>query len=320
VHRSFRLAGLTWGQSLIFGHTARWPTLLEGGGEGDFSRVLILISMWGLIVGENIGLIRPGQAEALTQFLETAECSREIGLHASGEAISTITDGFIALIESGTFIRECIRRSMQSAFPLQIQTFSEATELQRNCHKLPKMVLLSAIEDNKESNGNVFKILSQIAPGIPIIVLAYNNDTEMAKAAFCHGAKGYIPVTLGFDIAIEAVRFVLAGGTYVPIDYLLMRTWPSEAPVDGLPVSGAVTARELEVVRAIQRGKSNKVIAYELGMCESTVKVHVRRVMKKLKAKNRTEVAIKTSELLKCSNCTMQRECWSAGYCAQRAG
>jgi len=65
-----------------------------------------------------------------------------------------------------------------------------------------------------------------------------------------------------------------------------------------LPASGVVTPRELEVVRAIQRGSSNKVIAYELGMCESTVKVHVRRVMKKLKAKNRTEVAIKSSELL----------------------
>jgi DNA-binding NarL/FixJ family response regulator len=269
-------------------------------------------------VGENMGFIQPDPAQGLGQFLETAGCSGEC-LHTSGQAVSTISDEFIALIESRTFIRECIRRSMQAAFRLQIQTFSEPIELQSNCHELPKLILLSAIEDNKENNGSIFKILSQIAPRIPIIVLASNNDTEMAKAAFCYGVKGYIPVTLGFDIAIEAVRFVLAGGTYVPIDYLLMRTWPSEAPVERLPASGAVTPRELAVVRAIQRGKSNKVIAYELGMCESTVKVHVRRVMKKLKAKNRTDVAIKTSELLRCSDCTMQRECWSAGYCAQTA-
>ena len=75
----------------------------------------------------------------------------------------------------------------------------------------------------------------------------------MAKAAFCHGAKGYIPVTLGFDIAIEAVRFVLAGGTYVPIDYLLVRTWRENLPSEA-PASGALTARELAVVRAIQQG------------------------------------------------------------------
>ena len=76
-----------------------------------------------------------------------------------------------------------------------------------------------------------------------------------------------------------------------PIDYLLMRSWPGDLRSDTLGISGAVTARELAVVRAIQHGKSNKVIAYEFGMCESTVKVHVRRVMKKLRAKNRTEVA-----------------------------
>ena len=265
-------------------------------------------------MGENISLIQVDGARALTQLREPAERSEDIGLHASGEAV---TDGFIAVIESRTFIRECIRRSMQSAFPLHIQTFSEPVELQRG--QLPNLILISEIEDNRDSGANVFKLLSEIAPRIPIIVLAYNNDAEMAKAAIGHGVKGYIPVTLGFDIAIEAVRFVLAGGTYVPIDYVLMRNWPGDPPRESLPTSGAVTARELAVVRAIQHGKSNKVIAYELGMCESTVKVHVRRIMKKLKAKNRTEVAIKSSELLRCSRCTMQRECWSAGYCAQRA-
>ncbi len=270
-------------------------------------------------MGDNIGLIQVDGARALTQFLETAERFEEIGLDASGEAVSAITDGFIAVIESRTFIRECIRRSMQSAFPLQIRTFSDAVELQRKCNQLPNLILLSAIGDGRESGANVFKIMSQIAPRIPVIVLAFNNDAEMAKAAISQGVKGYIPVTLGFDIAIEAVRFVLAGGTYVPIDYLLMRSWPGDPPSEALPASGGVTARELAVVRAIQHGKSNKVIAYELGMCESTVKVHVRRIMKKLKAKNRTEVAIKSSELLRCSNCTMQRECWSAGHCAQRA-
>jgi DNA-binding NarL/FixJ family response regulator len=249
-------------------------------------------------MGDNISLVRVNEAEALTQLLKTAERSKENNQLASGETVSTITDEFIAVIENRTFIRECIRRSMQSAFPLQIKTFSDAIELQRKCNELPKLILISVIEDNKDANGNVFEILSQVGSRIPIIVLAYNNDIELAKAAIGHGAKGYIPVTLGFDIAIEAVRFVLAGGSYVPIDYLLMRTWPGDAPSGPLPTSGAVTARELAVVRAIQRGKSNKVIAYELAMCESTVKVHVRRIMKKLNAKNRTDVAIKSQSVL----------------------
>jgi DNA-binding NarL/FixJ family response regulator len=102
---------------------------------------------------------------------------------------------------------------------------------------------------------------------------------------------------MGFEITIEAVRFVLAGGTYAPMDSLLARGGPEDAPSQP-PTSGLVTARELAVVRAIQQGKSNKIIAYELNMCESTVKVHVRRIMKKLSAKNRTDVAIKSQSVL----------------------
>ena len=271
--------------------------LVEEWAGQDFYASLSGFPRRGVLMGDNIGLVRVNEAQALTQVLKTAERSEEIDLHGSGETVSTITDEFIAVIESRIFIQECIRRSMQLAFPLQIQTFPNAIELQRKWHKLPKLIFLSAIEDNKEANGNVFKILSQIAPGIPIIVLAHNKDNELAKAAICQGAKGYIPVTLGFDIAIEAVRFVLAGGTYVPLDCLLARDPPGDAPCQP-PTSGAFTGRELAVIRAIQKGKSNKVIAYELNMCESTVKVHVRHIMKKLSAKNRTDVAIKSQYVL----------------------
>jgi DNA-binding CsgD family transcriptional regulator len=101
-----------------------------------------------------------------------------------------------------------------------------------------------------------------------------------------------------FDIAVEAVRFVLAGGTYVPLECVLATGGSGIAAAQPSPSVGAVTGRELAVVRAIQQGKSNKVIAYDLNMCESTVKVHVRNIMKKLKARNRTEVAIKAQTVL----------------------
>ena len=59
------------------------------------------------------------------------------------------------------------------------------------------------------------------------------------------------------------------------------------------------TAKQTAVIEAIRRGKANKVIAYELNMCESTVKVHVRNIMKKLQAKNRTQVALLTQHMVR---------------------
>jgi DNA-binding NarL/FixJ family response regulator len=246
-------------------------------------------------VQDNLDRIPVENALALTPRLKTGERSREISPFEAGSAEA---NGFIAVIEGRTFIRECVRRSVQSAFPLPVLTYSTAVELEQQ-HLLasPKLIIFSWVEDNREASISALKVLSELAPSIPVIVLAYNNDAELARTAICHGAKGYIPVTMGFEITIEAVRFVLAGGTYAPMDSLLARGGPEDAPSQP-PTSGLVTARELAVVRAIQKGKSNKVIAYELNMCESTVKVHVRRIMKKLNAKNRTDVAIKSQSVL----------------------
>jgi len=64
-------------------------------------------------------------------------------------------------------------------------------------------------------------------------------------------------------------------------------------PRAAAPDRSTFTTRERHVIGAIKQGKSNKIIAYELSMCESTVKVHVRHIMKKLGARNRTAVAMR---------------------------
>ena len=162
------------------------------------------------------------EARAETPFSATLRLSEEIDVRRAYGGGEAKLGGFIAVIESRTFIRECIRRSVQSAFPLPVLTYSTAIELEQQ-HLLtsPQLIIFSWVEDNKEASTNALKVLSELAPRIPVIVLAYNNDAELARTAICHGAKGYIPVTMGFEITIEAVRFVLAGGTYVPMDCLL---------------------------------------------------------------------------------------------------
>ena len=207
-------------------------------------------------------------------------------------------DGFIAVIESRTFLQECIRRSARLALPLPIITYSTVFELEQHSPASPEIIILSLTQGGGEAVINAVTNLSKLFPGIPVIVLADKNDSELARTAIRHGAKGYIPFTIGFDIAVAAVRFVLAGGTYVPMDCFLATGWSGVAAAQQSPSAEAVTSRELAVIRAIQQGKPNKVIAYALDMCESTVKVHVRNIMKKLKAKNRTDVAIKARTVL----------------------
>ena len=243
-------------------------------------------------MGNNVGTCIPTiEAQAQRQGLQTDTLAQE-----REEDGSPKVDGFIAVIESRRFLRECIRRSMQSAFSLPIVTCSTLSELELGLkHASAAVVIVSWMEASNEGNTNVLNALSELVPNVPVVVIAQTNDVDLARTAIRHGAKGYIPCTLGFDITVEAVRFVLAGGTYVPIDCVLA-TGPSVLASPVPRPSGGVTAREAAVIRAIQQGKPNKVIAYELNMCESTVKVHVRNLMKKMKAKNRTDLAMKAQD------------------------
>jgi DNA-binding NarL/FixJ family response regulator len=227
-----------------------------------------------------------------------------------------VVEGLFAIIDGRKFFGECIRRSVHSAFTRPVETYSSVTEFQ---NKRPStsigLIIMSLSEDSIQAAADALQALSELAPRVPIVVLSDKSDLEFARAMMGRGARGYIPVTMGFEIAIEAVRFVLAGGTYLPVDFFFTPNSPEVAPQRRWSASGVVTARELAVVRAIQQGKPNKVIASELHMCESTVKVHVRHIMKKLAAKNRTDVAIKSAGLM-CSKCTAYSECWSAGRCS----
>jgi hypothetical protein len=85
----------------------------------------------GLLVSDNISLIQVDGSQALTELPETPERSEEIDLQASSDAVSTITEGFIAVIESRIFIRECIRRSSNRRFPFKFKPF----QTQLNCNR-----------------------------------------------------------------------------------------------------------------------------------------------------------------------------------------
>jgi DNA-binding NarL/FixJ family response regulator len=214
--------------------------------------------------------------------------------HRACQADSAKADASIAIIESRPFLRECIRRSMQSALSISVQTYSTLSELGAQTNGASAdLVVLSLLEASSEACANALKELSEFASGRPVIVLASTNDAGLARAAIHCGAKGFIPVTMGFEIAIEVMRFILAGGTYIPPDCLLAPDQLGLPAPTTLSRLNMLTSRELSVVQAIQQGKSNKIIAHELNMCLSTVKVHVRHVMRKMNAKNRTDVAMK---------------------------
>ena len=208
------------------------------------------------------------------------------------------TSGNIAIIESNPFLGVCIARAISNSLGCSAKVFSVAEEfIKENGASKTAAVVLSCAN---QTNGGIQRDLELIFAtdaGLPTIVLGQGDDPEAALFAISRGAKAYIPTSLRWEIALEAIRIVLAGGTYLPMEYAVALR--SSVLTERRPIAlTGITERELTVLRAIKHGKRNKVIANELNVSESTVKAHVRHIMSKLQARTRTELAVRSAEML----------------------
>jgi DNA-binding NarL/FixJ family response regulator len=138
------------------------------------------------------------------------------------------------------------------------------------------------------------------APHVPLAVVSADDDPELVRTLLPLGVAGFIPKTESSAVIASAVRLILAGGVYVPPRLLADRAVaiPSPTP-NGAPALPALTERQMEVVRLLARGLSNKAIARELGVTEGTVKVHLLAVFRALDVRNRTAAVLQAQRFLR---------------------
>ena len=140
------------------------------------------------------------------------------------------------------------------------------------------------------------------APSIPLIVITANEDDRILLELFDCGIAGFIPKTSTGELIEAAIRVVLAGGRYLPpriADLAREGAKQGQAPPDGGPRTDQIarlTQRQVEVLRLISDGESNKEIARALTLSPATVKAHVAAVIAVLGATNRTEAAARARE------------------------
>ncbi len=145
--------------------------------------------------------------------------------------------------------------------------------------------------------------LRAAVPGTPLVVLSAEDDPGVVRAAIEGGAMGFIPKSSTPEVLIQALRLVLAQGVYLPPAALeAARLDPSADPSPAPTGAGAgmqpgLTSRQLEVLRCVIKGKSNKAIARELEVSEGTIKAHLSAVFLALGAHNRTEMVYAAAKL-----------------------
>ena len=149
--------------------------------------------------------------------------------------------------------------------------------------------------------------IHEAAPETPIIILSAVFDKEIVQKTIELGAAGYIPKTSSNAVILSAINLVLSGGVYIPVELLngtnknefdlLKQVENIEQEKDVQEKVKILSPRQIDVLKLIADGKSNKQIAYELGLTEGKIKLYVTAILKILNVYNRTGAVVEAAKL-----------------------
>ncbi|MQX74031.1 DNA-binding response regulator [Sinorhizobium meliloti] len=224
-----------------------------------------------------------------------------MGNEEEEQSLENVDKRCLLILDGRALGRECLARTLiNHGLAMDVAAYGSIDdwrEMKDNCPPVAAVLFNIGARQDGEIATDIPTLASEFRPA-PVVVLSDSDDIAQILQVLEGGAKGFIPTSVGVDVCIEAIGLAIAGGVFVPASSVgaarhLIETEKHVAP----PLAGMFTIRQAEVVEALRKGKANKIIAYELNLRESTVKVHIRTIMKKLKATNRTEVACKLNEM-----------------------
>ena len=208
-----------------------------------------------------------------------------------------------ALVDCYCLSRDCIISAIHTlGRDIKIVPFSSIRECITYTENDLDIIVYYCHDDTalERLTGQEVTTLRQAFSDLPIIVLSdakQASQPKMAKAVIRSGARGFIPTrTIEMPIVPAAIRYVSEGGTVVPIDVLFSERAEEDESRDHEAGTVGLTSRQMAVLAHLRKGKPNKIIAHDLHMSESTVKVHIRNIMRKMGATNRTQAVYKAHQ------------------------
>jgi DNA-binding NarL/FixJ family response regulator len=212
-------------------------------------------------------------------------------------------------------LREHVRQLAQGVEVFEARTSKEALAL-ATLHGPLDLALL----DLNLPDAHGFSALTTLRdqhPELPVVVLSAQDDRATVFAALDHGAMGFVPKTAATPVLLSALRLVLSGGTYLPAVILDLHNTAGQRPappaIEHLspvrtPAELGMTPRQAQVLTLVVQGKPNKLICRELGLAESTVKIHITSILRALNVSNRVQAVIAVARL------GLQLETMGAGF------
>lgn len=196
-----------------------------------------------------------------------------------------------ALFRDGLALR--LEQVASDAVILQASNYAQIFKIIKNDTDIAIIILDIEMQDMPwmEALQEMRKLLPQTA----IVVVSASEDGRTIRSVMSTGVKGYIPKRSDIKVFDNALKLILDGGTYVPPVLI------NNPPINNLSTKSTglktLTNRQSQVLDLIAQGKSNKQIAYDMGVSESTVKLHINALLRSLHVSNRTQAVVTAQKL-----------------------
>lgn len=204
----------------------------------------------------------------------------------------------ILITDEHPLYRDRLSLDLEQQFPdtiiIQASNFSQAVKIIYEESGIDFILLDLDMSDVKWEEG--IKFLKQKAPDVKIIALSACEDVREIMKILDLGIKGYIPKRADTKAVKEALKNILNGGTYFPTALNKNNSEVSDIPRYKVKIKN-LTNRQSQVLDLIAEGKSNKQIAYEMGVSEATVKLHINALLRSLNVNNRTQAVITAQKM-----------------------
>lgn len=168
-------------------------------------------------------------------------------------------------------------------------------------HPSLDLVLLDLNMPGMDGLNGIVRMRSTF-PDIPVVILSAEQDKKVVLQAMTYGAVGFITKSMAREKILDAVAQILDGQAYLPPDIIRRNDAPANThgqQHDAIQpeLVSSLTRRQLLVFERMANGDSNKQIAYELNIAETTVKAHVTAILRKLKVHNRMKAVLCASTI-----------------------
>ena len=200
----------------------------------------------------------------------------------------------ILIIDDHPLIREALEAALQKNWPaMKIQCAASLEDALVQIATLPTIDLAFLDLTMPGHHGlSALWTLRERCPALPIVIFSAHCAPETIRSALASGARGFIPKHCSSDLIHHALRLILDGGVYVPIDALstvephagVSESAPQFPDPMGLP------RRQREIVELVARGLSNKEICRQLNISPNTVKTHLSMIFDTLAVHSRYEI------------------------------